>query len=173
MAETTLSDLTATAQRAQASGRQADADQAQLRRTLVALDRQDGGPSRNELARMVEGALSRRLVLNTLQAADTLRALIPLLPTSAEDRPIHEDGLDLLAGRWHAQARTSGHVVLSLVPDIEPGDGLETERGRRRVAERMLARLKEAGFEVLVKQSAGLRAVDELADWGQVYLTQK
>ena len=166
---TTLSDLTATARRAQASAHQANVDQAQLRRILVALDRQEDGPSRNELARRAEGGLSRRLVLNTLQAADTLRALVPLFPKDVR----REDGLDLTAGCWHAQARTSGYVVLALVPDVEPGDGLDTERERHRVAERMLARLKEAGIEVLVRKSAGKRAADELADWGQVYLTAK
>lgn len=172
----TVQDLTDQTETARKSAHQANVDQARLRRLLVELDRQPDGPGRNELARLTSGALSRRMVLGTLQAADLLGELCDLLPSApARDHHItdepREDGLDLRRGHWHAQAKTSGLVRLSLVPDVVPD---ETDSGstRRQVAQRTLATLEGRGFTVHVRKSAGRRAKDELADWGEVYLSK-
>jgi len=172
---TTVQELTNQTERARKSAHQATVDQAALRKLLVTLDRQPDGPGRNELARLAADALSRRLVLGTLQAADLLLALkdlIPKGPDSAHRTSGHEDGLDLMRGHWHAQATTAGRVRLGLVPDVVGGDGLDTPQLRRQVARRMVAILEEAGFEILVKKSEGKNAEDALVEWGNVYLTK-
>ncbi|MFE3461399.1 hypothetical protein ACFXKD_27965 [Nocardiopsis aegyptia] len=160
--------LTRQAERANKDLAQAQRSVSELRRQIVSADQTTGGPSRNEIARLVEKGLSRRLVLGTLKGADLKREIAALFRGDVRA----DDGLDTFKGHWHLQVLRDGQVRAALVPDVAAAEtGLDTKEKRSRVARRLLAKLEEGGYTVRVK--TGRDADDELADWGGVVISKE